>query len=108
MSISACGNSDLTVTSDLGEKIIIKESAVTKLPFDSKEARDEASATMSRVVNGTDECASRSFVNNYLLTQGDCWDIHNAGSKYGHLEKYRFTLEAPIETHVLACVGRCQ
>jgi hypothetical protein len=27
---------------------------------------------------------------------------------YGYLEKYRCTLEAPIETHVLAVVGLCQ
>ena len=30
------------------------------------------------------------------------------GRTLGHLEKYRFTLEAPIETHVLAGVGLSQ
>lgn len=74
MSISACGNSDLTVTSDLGEKAIIKESAVTRLPFDSKKARDEASAFMSSAVNKTNECASRTG-----LTQSDCWSIYGSG-----------------------------
>ena len=77
MSVAACGNSDLTVTSDLGEKAIIKESAVTRLPFDSKEARDNASATMARVVNGTNECTSTSG-----LDQSRCWGIYNSGSEY--------------------------
>jgi hypothetical protein len=31
--------------------------------------------------------------------------IHNEREIQGHLEKYRFTPEAPIETHVLTGVG---
>lgn len=89
MSIAACGNSDLTVTSDLGEKAIIKESAVTRLPFDSKEARNEATATMARVVNGTNECTSTSG-----LDQSQCWGIYNSGSKYENAQAMLQALDA--------------
>ena len=90
MSILACNNSDLTVTSDLGEKAIIKESAVTRLPFDSKKARDEATATMAMVVNGTNECTSTSIV----LTQSDCWDIYNKESRYENAQAMLQALDA--------------
>jgi len=67
--VSSCGSSDIVVTSDLGEKLIIKKSAVSVGKWTSAEAKKEISETYNINYN---ECKGR-------LDANDCWEIFGAG-----------------------------
>jgi len=69
--VSSCGSSDIVVTSDLGEKLIIKKSAVTVGKWTSAEAKKELSENMNKRYN---ECSSEGY-----LDANVCWEIWGAG-----------------------------
>jgi hypothetical protein len=70
ISISGCSSGDISVTSDIGEKIIIKSSSITALPYDKAGQIDALKKGNAEKMDGYQSCVERGGI-----TPTDCWEI---------------------------------
>lgn len=78
ISLTATGcSSDLVVKSDLGEQVVIKDSAVSINEWDPSQGLRQASDRFAETKKSYEDCYSKSV----YMSQQECWNIY--GELYG-------------------------